>query len=176
MGKIMSELNSRIAAIIECHGHFVRSLALWLAPAPALAEDIAQQVFLEFVAKGDQWDLDQDVKPLLAAMTRKVALRCWRDRTRMMSAEMRGLAEHIRALAEGSEIEWYRPEEQAALQQCLEQLPEKSRRFIELHYNLGVSSVEIATQMQMTAEAVRRALFRLREQLRKCIQVTLRRG
>jgi len=172
----MSEREPRIAEITESHGHFVRSLALRLAPAPGLAEDIVQQVFLEFVAKGDQWDLDRDIEPLLAAMTRNVALRCWRDKTRAMSAEMRGLAEHIRALAEGSEVEWYRPEEQTALRQCLEQLPEKGRRFIELHYDLGVSSVEIAAQMKMTAEAVRRALFRLREQLRRCIHATLARG
>jgi RNA polymerase sigma-70 factor, ECF subfamily len=169
----MSEREPRIAEIIEGHGHFVRSLALWLAPASRLAEDITQQVFLEFVAKSDQWDLSRDVKPLLATMTRNVALRCWRDKTRAMSAEMRGLAEHIRALAEGSEVEWYRPEEQTALQQCLEQLPEKSRRFIQLHYDLGLSSVEIAAQMRMTADAVRRALFRLRGQLRKCIRATL---
>src|SRR5262245_44600786 len=151
----MSELQPPIAELLECHEHFVHSLALRLAPAPGLAEDIAQQVFLEFVAKAGQWDLDRDVKPLLAAMTRNVALRCWRDKTRAMSAEMRGLAEHIRALAEGSDVEWYRPEEQAALRRCLEQLPEKSRQLIELHYDLGVSSVQIAAQMQMTAEAVR---------------------
>jgi RNA polymerase sigma-70 factor (ECF subfamily) len=172
---MMSEQDSQMAAIVDGHGHFVRSLALRLAPAPGLAEDIAQQVLLEFIAKVDQWDLERDVKPLLAAMTRNVALRCWRDKARAMTAEMRGLAEHIRALAEGSEVEWYRPDEQVALRRCLEQLPEKSRRFIELHYDLGVSSVEIAVQMQMTADAVRRALFRVREQLRKCIQVALER-
>src|SRR4029077_3816984 len=113
---------SRIVEIIELNGHFVRSLALRFAPAPGLAEDIAQQVFLEFVAKAGRWDLSRDVKPLLATMTRNVALRCWRDRTRLMSAEIRGLAEHIRALAEGSEVQWYRPEEQAALERCLKQL------------------------------------------------------
>jgi|ERR1043166_866768 RNA polymerase sigma-70 factor (ECF subfamily) len=167
----MPEPEARLAELIEFQGPFVRSLALRLAPAPGLAEDIAQQVFLELIAKAAQWDLDRDLKPLLATMTRNVALRCWRERTRVMSAEIRGLAEHIRTLAEGSEVTWYRPEEQAALEQCLEQLPEKSRRLIELHYDLGVSSVNIATQMQMTADAVRRALFRLREQLRKCIEL-----
>ncbi len=172
----MSDRDALIAGIVEQHGHFVRSLALRLAPAPGLAEDIAQQVLMEFVAKGERWDLEQDVKPLLATMTRHVALRCWRDKSREMSAEMRGLAEHIRALAEGSEVEWYRPNELAALRQCLEQLPSKSRHFIELHYDLGVSSVEIAGRMQMTAEAVRRALFRLREQLRKCIRATMTKG
>src|SRR5262245_45909150 len=172
----MSDRESRITEIAESHGHFVRSTALRLAPAPGLAEDIAQQVFLEFVSKADQWDLDRDVKPLLATMTRNVALRFWREKTRAMSAEMRGLAEHIRGLAECSEVEWPRPEEQAALQQCLKQLSEKSRRFIELHYEFGITSVEIASRMEMTADAVRRALFRLREQLRKCIQTGMARG
>jgi len=175
-GSFMSDRDALIAAIVEDHGHFVRCLALRLAPAAGLAEDIAQQVLMEFVAKSERWDLNSDVKPLLATMTRHVALRCWREKTREMSAEMRGLAEHIRALAEGGEVEWYRPDEQAALRKCLEQLPEKSRHFIELHYDLGVSSVEIAGRMQMTAEAVRRALFRLREQLRKCIRATLAKG
>jgi len=69
-----------------------------LAPAPGLAEDIAQQVLMEFVAKDERWDLDRDVKPLLATMTRHVALRCWRENTREMSAEIRGLAEHIRSV------------------------------------------------------------------------------
>src|SRR5262245_11995449 len=168
----MREREPRITEIVQSNGHFVRSLALRLAPAPGLAEDIAQQVFLEFIAKADQWDLERDVKPLLAKMTRNVALRCWRDKTRALSAEMRGLAEHIRALAEEREVEWYRPEEQAALRQCLERLPEKSRRLIDLHYDVGVSSVDIAARMEMTADAVRRALFRLRNQLRKCIELT----
>ncbi len=55
--------------IIQDHGGFVRALALRLAPAPGLAEDIAQQVFLEFIAKSAQWDLSSDVRPLFAGMT-----------------------------------------------------------------------------------------------------------
>lgn len=169
----MSDRETRIAKVTEAYGPFVRALALRLAPLPTLADDIAQQVFLEFIAKSDQWDLDEDLRPLLSTMTRHVALRCWRERTRAMSAEMRGLAEHIRQLAEGAIVEWYRPEEQAALQQCLERLPDKSRRLVELHYHLEVSSVEIASRMQMTADAVRRALFRLRQQLRECIEAAV---
>ena len=38
--------------LAETHAGFVRALALRLAPAPGLAEDIAQQVLLEFLAKG----------------------------------------------------------------------------------------------------------------------------
>src|SRR5262245_13335353 len=34
-------------------------------------------------------------REVLASMTRNVALRCWRDKTRALSAEMRGLADQL---------------------------------------------------------------------------------
>jgi RNA polymerase sigma factor (sigma-70 family) len=160
--------------IIQAHGGFVRALALRLAPAPGLAEDIAQQVFLEFIAKAAQWDLSSDVRPLFAGMTRIVARRAWRERTHDMPEVVRELADHIRDLAEAREVTWFEEEEKSALRRCFEKLPDKSRRLIDLHYDLGVTSVDIARQMEMKADAVRRALFRLREQLRKCIQRLLR--
>src|SRR5689334_8688214 len=116
-----------ILQLVEANAGFVRALALRFAPAPGLAEDIAQQVFLEFIAKADQWDLDTDPRGLLTVMTRNVALRCWRDRTRDLSGQLRELAEHIRELAEPEEVSWYGEEEKQALRRCLEKLPEKSR-------------------------------------------------
>ena len=62
----MPERNPILNQLIEANTGFVHALALRLAPAPGLAEDIAQQVFLEFIAKAAQWDLTQDIKPLLA--------------------------------------------------------------------------------------------------------------
>lgn len=152
------------------HAGFVRALALRLAPAPGLAEDIAQQVLLEFLTKAAQWDLTADIKPLLAGMTRLVARRTWREKTHQMPDTVRELAEHIRELAEAQEVKWFTDEEKSALRRCLDRLPDKSRRLIELHYYLDVTSVEIGRQMETNADAVRRALFRLREQLRQCVQ------
>lgn len=156
--------------LLTTHGGFVRALALKLAPAPSLAEDIAQQVFLEFIAKEASWDLTRDIKPLLAAMTRNVARRSWRERTRTLPEVQQELAEHIRHLAENREVTWFGEEEKSVLRRCLERLPAKSRRLVELHYYLDTSSVEIARQTDMNADAVRRALFRLRGQLRKCVR------
>ena len=173
----MPERNPILNQLIEANTGFVHALALRLAPAPGLAEDIAQQVFLEFIAKAPQWDLTQDIKPLLAGMTRNVARRCWRDKTREMPEQMRQLAEHIRELAAATEdANWHGQEEKKALHQCLEKLPEKSKKLVELHYYLDLTSVAIARQMEVNADAVRRALFRLREHLRKCIRVILARS
>ena len=162
--------------IIEANAGFVRALALRLGPAPGLADDIAQQVVLEFLAKANQWDLTREVQPLLAGMTRNVARRCWREHTRALPEQTLELAEHIRALAEDQDVRWHDEEETVALRQCLDRLPDKSRRLVELHYFVDLTSVDIARQMAMNADAVRRALFRLRQQLRKCIQNVLARA
>ncbi len=159
--------------LLTAHGGFVRALALKLAPAPGLAEDIAQQVFLEFIAKEAAWDMTRDIKPLLAVMTRNVARRCWRERTHTLPEVQRELAEHIRHLAESREVSWFGEEEKSALQRCLARLPAKSRRLVELHYVLDTSSVEIARQTKVKPDAVRRALFRLRGQLRHCVRMFL---
>jgi len=172
----MTERNSQVEAIVEAHQGFVKALALKIAPVPGFAVDIAQQVFLEFVEKGDKWDLTGDLRPLLATMTRNVARRHWREKCKAMSPEAIALVEQIQSLTEQEEVAWYSEEEKAALRQCMEKLPEKSRNILKLHYDVGVSSVEMAAQMQVKADAVRRALFRLRCQLRKCVEGSLAGG
>jgi len=172
----MPNVEPTIEGLVETHAGFVHALALRFAPAPGLAEDIAQQVFLEFLAKASQWDLTHDVRPLLAGMTRNVARRCWRDHTRALPEQTRELAEHIRALAEDQDVRWHDEEETRALRHCLDRLPDKSRQLVELHYFVDLTSVDIAARMAMKADAVRRALFRLRGQLRKCIQSVLARA
>lgn len=162
--------NSSVTELLAAQEAFVRSLALRLAPVPGLAEDIAQQVFLEFLAKEAEWDLAKDIKPLLVVMTRNIARRCWRERMHSLPEVQRELAEHICQLAESREVAWFGEEEKTILRRCLDRLPIKSRRLIELHYYLDTSSVEIAQQLNMQPDAVRRALFRLREQLRKCVR------
>jgi RNA polymerase sigma-70 factor (ECF subfamily) len=169
----MTERDTSIEAALKEHEGFVKGLALKLAPVPGIAGDIAQQVFLEFLAKREKWDLSTDLKPLLATMTRHVAQRHWRERCRSMAPEMIEVIEQIRSLTEREEVSWYSDEEKSALRQCLEKLPEKSRNILKMHYDLGISSVDMAAQMQVRADAVRRALFRLRFQLRKCVEGSL---
>jgi RNA polymerase sigma factor (sigma-70 family) len=171
----MNEIDPAITAVAEAQKEFVRALALRLAPWPGLAEDIRQQVFLEFIEKAERWDLTRDVRPLLAGMTRNVALRAWREHTRTLPDQLRDLAEHIRDLAGSAQpTSAHESEDLAALKKCLSKLPDKSRRLVELHYYLDISSVEIASQMTMQADAIRRALFRIREQLRRCIRGLLK--
>jgi RNA polymerase sigma-70 factor, ECF subfamily len=173
---LVIDRNAQIESAIQVYEPFVKALAFKLAPVPGFAGDIAQQVFLEFIAKRDKWDLTSDLKPLLATMTRNVAQRHWRERCKAMAPEMIALVEEIQTLNEREEVPWYSDEEKAALKQCLEKLPAKSRDIVKMHYDLGISSVDMAALMEVRADAVRRALFRLRCQLRKCVEGSVASG
>lgn len=172
----MNTQETRAAQIFLSHHDFVKGVALKYAPWPGLMEDIAQQVFLEFMAKEQKWDLENDLRPLLATMTRHVAMRLWRDRTRQRPEVVQKLADHIRLLAEESELPPRYEEEVGLLRGCLQKLPEKSRDLIQMYYYSDVSTPQIAEQLEMKADTVCRALSRVREKLRECIQRQIQQG
>lgn len=168
-----SDQSKKVQRLIGIHVGWVYTLAIKYAPSPDVAEDVAQQVFLEFLKKQHTWDLDSDVRPLLAEITRLVAKRFWQERCRQMAPEVQALAEHVRMLAEEREFSPIRDEEKDALTRCLEKLPDKSKHLIRTRYYLGANSSEIAGKLDMTPGAVRRALFRLRTKLRQCVHKQL---
>ena len=174
--KVMLSNETKVAQLVLAHHAFVKALAFKLAPWPGLVDDISQQVFLEFLAKQEKWDLEQDLRPLLATMTRLVAARHWRERKRAMPEVMRELADYVRQLAEEHEAPSYADEKMAALRICMRKLPEKGRALLELYYDTGISTVDIAAQMETHPDAVCQALCRLRGKLRECIQRTLSHG
>ncbi|TDU69264.1 RNA polymerase sigma factor (sigma-70 family) [Prosthecobacter fusiformis] len=172
----MNTHETRAAQLFLTHHDFVKGVALKYAPWPGLMEDIAQQVFLEFMAKEERWDLENDLCPLLATMTRHVAMRLWRDRTKSRPEVVQKLADHIRLLAEESELPPRYEEEVALLRGCLQKLPEKSRELIQLYYYSDIGTPQIAEQMEMKADTVCRALSRVRDKLRECIQRQIQQG
>lgn len=96
----MNANETQTAQLFLLHHDFVKSVALKYAPWPGLLDDITQQVFLELINKEAESDLSRDARPLLATMTRFIALRQWREKTRQQSKIVQKLADHIRILAE----------------------------------------------------------------------------
>lgn len=172
----MNSNETQAAQVFLAHHDFVKGVALKYAPWPGLMEDIAQQVFLEFMRKEERWDLTKDARPLLATMTRHVAMRLWRDRTREQPETVQKLADHIRLLAEERDLPPRYEEEIGVLRGCLEKLPEKSRDLIQLYYYNDLGTPEIANQLEMKSDTVCRALSRVRDKLRECIQRNLNHG
>ncbi len=175
-GSRMSQIDAQAAQIFLTHHDFVKGVALKYAPWPGLMEDIAQQVFLEFMAKEEKWDLSQDARPLLATITRHVAMRLWRERTRRQPEVVQKLADHIRQLAEERESPPRYEDEIRVLRSCLQKLPDKSRELVDLYYYNDIGTPQIAEQINMKADTVCRALSRVREKLRECIEQNMNQG
>ena len=59
--------------------------------------------------------------------------------------------------------------EAEALEQCLDQLPEKSRHLLALRYERSLAIEQIAQELQATLDAVYQSLSRLRTRLQDCV-------
>jgi RNA polymerase sigma-70 factor (ECF subfamily) len=57
-----------------------------------------------------------------------------------------------------------------ALEKCVEQLPEKSRRLLALRYERSLKIDQIAQEIQATVDAVYQSLSRLRGKLQECVE------
>jgi RNA polymerase sigma-70 factor (ECF subfamily) len=171
----MSSDVAKAAQIFLAHAGFVRGLALRHAPYPGLADDVVQQTLVEFLARAGERNLEDDIRPLLSVMTRTIALRLWRERTREMPDVLRRLAEHVSRLAEERTEEPAYDEELGALRHCLDRLPEKSRVLIDQYYFANQSAADIGVQLGTRADTVCRAISRVREKLRECINNSIKR-
>ena len=62
------------------------------------------------------------------------------------------------------------------LEFCLQKLPEKSRRMLELRYTCCMSADEIGAQLKMTVQSVYTRLSQIRVALRDCVRRQLHRS
>lgn len=93
-----------------------------------------------------------------------------RDRHVFKSESLEALAGAYDRLADSSE------DMRDALEQCVDLLPERSRRIIELRYKQDKRVDGIADLLGSTANAVSGVLFRVRQALRTCIEKRLSDG
>jgi len=155
------------------HYGFVRAMAVRFAPWPGLADDVFQQVFLEFLQGRERWEVKGNVRSLLATMTQRIALRYWKQSLKDQSEARQQLAEYIRLAAEVQDTHEAWQEESDALRDCLKRLPQESRQLLDLYYFQEVSTETIGERFSMKSDTVRRVISRLREKLRECIRLTL---
>lgn len=154
--------------------HRVLGVAFHAAPMPGLAEDITQDVFMEFVTHADRWDYEKDIGQLLDGITKNVALRYWREQKKRTSPKVFEVYEQLKSDMESKEQKNENMEGMLiALNICIEKLPPKSRKLVIEYYRSNDSMQKIATNVQKSANAIRLDLFRARKVLRNCIQRVL---
>jgi RNA polymerase sigma-70 factor (ECF subfamily) len=174
---VMGISKTQASLLFLAHHGYVKRLAVRQAPLHGISDDIVQQVFIEFTEKAEQWEISDDVRPLLAGITKKIVLSYWRDHSRHHCPDvLLKIAEHLRKLGTDDPTPEQHEEEIHALRLCLEEIPPKHRRLIDLYYFERMTTQEIASIIKKKTATVHRMLCRIRAKLRTGIRHRLNHG
>jgi RNA polymerase sigma-70 factor (ECF subfamily) len=139
----------------------------------ALAEDLAQEVFLHLYQVLRRWDPGRPFAPWM----RRVAANCILNRLRGRRVDARSLDDAPGGAglpADPRSPDPARAAEAAddarAVARRLEDLPEEWRAAVALRYGEGLSVAEVATALGVPENTVKTRLFRAREALRAALR------
>jgi RNA polymerase sigma-70 factor, ECF subfamily len=162
------------AILQETHAR-IRAYIAGMGIARHEVDDVAQEVYLEFFKGMDKMPDDLAPERWLKGIARNLCLNHIRKCARRGRLHHQALAE-ILARTESDLAAHSGPDSlQLALDGCLRKLPPKSREILQLRYERDLPSHSIADVLGSTAEAVRIALFRIRNGLKDCITNSLAR-
>lgn len=132
------------------------------------AEDVTQRIAQELARRFDEYDAR---RPFVAwalwiAKSRVIDFYRTQGRSRLVFSDelLLRLAETIADQQEG------RSERREALEDCLDELPKKSRRLLDLRYVDDLSADQVAREIASTSGSVRVLLTRIRTALANCVQ------
>jgi RNA polymerase sigma-70 factor, ECF subfamily len=157
----------------ETQAH-VRAYIAGLGMRPHQVDDIAQEVYLDFYRNMEK--MPPDLQPIrwLKGIARNMCMNHFRKENRRTSSFQQNITELLAQFDPSSEQEESLDDKKAALRNCLQKLPEKTRQTLTFRYEEGLASNLIAEKLKTSAEAIRIALHRTREVLKTCIESTLR--
>ncbi|MFN5853825.1 MAG: sigma-70 family RNA polymerase sigma factor [Pirellulaceae bacterium] len=131
-------------------------------------EDLLQQVALTVARRFDDYDPSRPFLPWVLWLAKSRIIDFYRTKQRrptlLDDSMLRQLADHLidRQNDGASRLE--------ALEHCLEKLPDRSRRLLNMRYHQSLGIEKIAEAIRSTPVSVRVTLFRIREALADCIQ------
>lgn len=134
-------------------------------------DDLAQEVFLDAFRTLPSYRADAPFVSWLLGIARHRVLRHLRSagrRDRSFAALLRQVL--IERAAQDDRTRWEtRDTAAAALERCMEDLPERSVRLVRAHYFEGKTLVSLAALWGQSEGALRVALLRVRQALRGCL-------
>ncbi len=143
----------------------------------AAAEDAVQEAMLVVVKKYDQFQEGTSMLAWCRSMVRLEVLRMKQQRQRERSLAERLLDDAIDAAFDefqtaqrSDDVDSWRQ----SLEHCLEQVPLRGRNVLKSRFVDELSYQQIGERVGMTLEGVRKALFRLKRQVRTCVESSQR--
>ena len=156
----------------------------WLAAEPSVsayvfsvissfhdAEDLVQQIAQETARRFDQYDPERPFLGWALWITKSRVIDFYRRRSRDQLVFSDDLLKRLAEVISSKEAG--RHERREALEHCLDGLPERSRKLLDLRYVENFSSRQIAESIDSTTGSIRVSLTRLRDRLADCVRQRL---
>jgi RNA polymerase sigma-70 factor (ECF subfamily) len=168
MSQLMPEPFDFDGVVRETQAH-IRAYIAGLGVPRHDVDDIAQDVYVELYRFSHRIPADISPKQWLKGIARNLCMNYFRRTSRRQRLQREALLEiFLRAERKESPAISEGPIRRA-LDGCCEKLSADSQRLLALRYEQELPSHVIAERLQSTAEAVRIALFRIRNALKACI-------
>jgi len=150
---------------------FVRSLGV----DPLWVDDVAQEAFIVAYNRLDEFEQDRDFGAWLRGIARNLVINERRKDARRKRILSDNLTDVLLSTSSVSDEEDEGLGDRGlarlqALRECIADLPEKSLGLLKARYEDEESAQEIAEAFDMKPPAVRKALERVRDALRKCME------
>ena len=165
-----------LKAALECRAELTAYARSLLGNYTA-AEDVVQEAMLVVVKKFDQFQEGTSMLAWCRSIVRLEVLRVKQRRQRERTLAERLLDDAIDAAFDEFQTARRRDDTESwreALDRCLGRVPERGRRVLKARFVDELSYQQIGERVGMTIEAVRKALFRLKQQVRLCVETSLR--
>lgn len=165
-----------LRSAFECREELV-SYARALLGNYSAAEDAVQEAMLVVVAKHVQFEEGTSVLAWCRSIVRIEVMRIKQRHQRERTLAQRVLDDAIdAAFAEfqKSRTATERERRRDALAHCIDLVSERSKRVIEARFIDELGYPQIGERLSMSIEAVRKTLFRVKKQVRMCVETRLR--
>lgn len=160
--------------LVEAHQNSVIGTVAKMLGNPAEAEDIAQQVFVRVWKSAGKYEPTAKFTTWLFTITRNLVFNEVRRRKRKPSVSMEEREEDFHQIE--ADTNTIAPDDSAlqaelekAIDQAIEDLPEKQRLAVVLRCYEEMPYEEIAQVLEITVPAVKSLLFRARSQLKESL-------
>lgn len=164
--------HEQYAACVREHQSQLRIFLRSLAVDPDWVDDIAQEALLVAYREWESFDPSRDFGKWVRGIAANIVRNEIRKEARRKRILHNGLSQFLIDRQEQLEAE-SEPARLAAVRQCVDQLPDKSRQVVQGTYRDGYSATELAPRVDMAPAAVRQALVRIRRRLKECVEARL---
>ena len=165
-----------LKAALDCRAELM-SYARSLLGNYAAAEDVVQEATLVVARKFDQFQEGTSMLAWCRSIVRLEVLRAKQRNRRERTLSERLLDDAIDAAFDEFQTARRRDDAESwreALEHCLGRVPERGQGVLRARFVDELSYQQIGERIGMTIEAVRKALFRLKKQVRSCVEISLR--